>query len=143
MGNARFGVDTGPSLSTSDELDGSWGRRAAVPTPSAPHGPPRPRRRSQGATIGDLTAATGWLSHTARAAITGLRRGRHPPSVTDVAREDGLARLRATSGRLMADDRPAPVNRVANRNCEIILAIRFCEQLRFRPGDYLSERNRS
>ena len=30
-------------------------------------------RRSQGATIGDLTAATGWLPHTTRAAITGLR----------------------------------------------------------------------
>ena len=30
-------------------------------------------RRNQGATIGDLTAATGWLPHTTRAAITGLR----------------------------------------------------------------------
>ena len=30
-------------------------------------------RRSEGATIGDLTAATGWLPHTTRAAITGLR----------------------------------------------------------------------
>ena len=27
-----------------------------------------------GATIGDLTAATGWLEHTTRAALTGLRR---------------------------------------------------------------------
>ena len=30
-------------------------------------------RRNHGATIGDLTAATGWLPHTTRAAITGLR----------------------------------------------------------------------
>ena len=31
-------------------------------------------RRNKGATIGDLTAATGWLPHTTRAAITGLRK---------------------------------------------------------------------
>jgi hypothetical protein len=31
-------------------------------------------RRNQGATVGDLTAATGWLPHTTRAAITGLRK---------------------------------------------------------------------
>ena len=31
-------------------------------------------RRNNGATIGDLTAATGWLPHTTRAAITGLRK---------------------------------------------------------------------
>ena len=31
-------------------------------------------RRADGATIVDLTQATGWLAHTARAAITGLRK---------------------------------------------------------------------
>ena len=31
-------------------------------------------RRANGATIVDLTQATGWLAHTARAAITGLRK---------------------------------------------------------------------
>jgi hypothetical protein len=31
-------------------------------------------RRSDGATIVDLTGATGWLPHTARAALTGLRK---------------------------------------------------------------------
>jgi hypothetical protein len=31
-------------------------------------------RRADGATIGDLTRATGWLAHTTRAAITGLRK---------------------------------------------------------------------
>ena len=31
-------------------------------------------RRNNGATLGDLTAATGWLPHTTRAAITGLRK---------------------------------------------------------------------
>ena len=31
-------------------------------------------RREQGATIGDLIGATGWLPHTTRAALTGLRK---------------------------------------------------------------------
>jgi hypothetical protein len=31
-------------------------------------------RREQGATINDMMAATGWLPHTTRAALTGLRR---------------------------------------------------------------------
>ena len=31
-------------------------------------------RRADGATIVDLTQATGWLAHTTRAAITGLRK---------------------------------------------------------------------
>ena len=31
-------------------------------------------RRADGATIVDLTEATGWLAHTTRAAITGLRK---------------------------------------------------------------------
>jgi Protein of unknown function (DUF3489) len=33
--------------------------------------------RQQGATLADLTAATGWLPHTARAALTGLRQKGH------------------------------------------------------------------
>jgi len=35
-------------------------------------------RRDQGATINDLMAATGWLPHTTRAALTGLRRKGYP-----------------------------------------------------------------
>ena len=31
-------------------------------------------RRADGASIVDLTQATGWLAHTTRAAITGLRK---------------------------------------------------------------------
>lgn len=33
--------------------------------------------REQGATIGELIAATGWLPHTTRAALTGLRKKGH------------------------------------------------------------------
>lgn len=34
-------------------------------------------RREQGATLAELTEATGWLAHTARAALTGLRKKGH------------------------------------------------------------------
>jgi hypothetical protein len=34
-------------------------------------------QREEGATLGELTAATGWLPHTVRAALTGLRKRGH------------------------------------------------------------------
>jgi hypothetical protein len=34
-------------------------------------------RREQGATLAELVAATGWLPHTTRAALTGLRKKDH------------------------------------------------------------------
>lgn len=48
-----------------------------------------------GATLHELTSATGWLPHTARAAITGLRRRGH-----DVERQqvDGVSRYMLGSG---------------------------------------------
>ena len=56
-------------------------------------------QRDEGATIGDLIAATGWLPHTTRAALTGLRksgfavaRTRHPQTEASVYRiEDPTA----------------------------------------------------
>ncbi len=34
-------------------------------------------RRTEGATLGDIVEATGWLPHSARAALTGLRKEGH------------------------------------------------------------------
>ena len=56
----------------------------AIEPPAAPL-PPRTKtahvltmlRRDEGATLADLVAATGWLSHTTRAALTGLRKKGH------------------------------------------------------------------
>jgi hypothetical protein len=44
-------------------------------------------RRDQGATLPDLIAATGWLPHTTRAALTGLRKKGHAIAK---AKRDGL-----------------------------------------------------
>lgn len=54
-------------------------------SPSVPSGPKPSKigtvlallRRAEGATISDLTEATGWLAHTTRAALTGLRKKGH------------------------------------------------------------------
>ena len=45
--------------------------------------------REKGATLADITAATGWLPHTARAALTGLR---HKGYVLASSKENGGAR---------------------------------------------------
>jgi hypothetical protein len=41
-------------------------------------------QREGGATLGDLVAATGWLPHTTRAALTGLRKKGHAIGKTKV-----------------------------------------------------------
>lgn len=43
-------------------------------------------RRDEGATLAELVDATGWLPHTARAALTGLRKKGHP--ITKSSREN-------------------------------------------------------
>jgi hypothetical protein len=59
---------------------GSRSRRQATQIPGAPRAGTKLAgviallRRKNGASIDDLTATTGWLPHTARAALTGLRK---------------------------------------------------------------------
>lgn len=46
--------------------------------------------RTEGSTLDELVAATGWLPHTARAALTGLKKKGH---VVTSAKIDGAARI--------------------------------------------------
>lgn len=46
-------------------------------------------KRPEGATLDELVAATGWLPHTTRAAMTGLRKKGHRITRTKV---DGVSR---------------------------------------------------
>jgi hypothetical protein len=48
-------------------------------------------QRINGATLGDLVAATGWLPHTTRAALTGLRKKGHALTSDKL---DGVRRYR-------------------------------------------------
>ena len=62
---------------------------STVPVPDAAAAPPLPPKpsktaavlallqRGEGATLPELVAATGWLPHTTRAALTGLRKKGH------------------------------------------------------------------
>lgn len=52
-------------------------------------------KSKDGATLDDLTRATGWLPHTARAAMTGLRKKGHTIERTTV---DGVSRYAIVSG---------------------------------------------
>lgn len=51
--------------------------------------------RKQGATIDDLVKATGWLPHTTRAAMTGLRKKGH---AIERASVDGMSRYSIAAG---------------------------------------------
>ena len=52
-------------------------------------------RRPDGAALDELTAATGWQKHTARAALTGLKKKGHTIERT---KEDGVSRYRIVAG---------------------------------------------
>jgi hypothetical protein len=52
-------------------------------------------QRESGATLGDLVAATGWLPHTTRAALTGLRKKGHAIAKT---KADGVTTYSITGG---------------------------------------------
>ncbi|MEG3089211.1 DUF3489 domain-containing protein [Sphingomonas sp. PB4P5] len=74
-GNAAIGIAGGD-----DDSEG-----VAPPSPAQPDTPRVTKasavmallRREEGATLGDMIAATGWLPHTTRAALTGLRKKGH------------------------------------------------------------------
>jgi len=87
----EHGNDDGGLLESADELTAPLRSRVlkaplAEAIEPAPVGPSAPRtgsklarviellRRDHGATIDELIAATGWLAHTTRAALTGLRK---------------------------------------------------------------------
>lgn len=82
-GLAAIGVESEPAADETGE--------GAAPV-SAPSAPTKAAlvldllRHEQGATLAELIAATGWLPHTTRAALTGLRRKGH--SVERFKRED-------------------------------------------------------
>jgi hypothetical protein len=60
--------------------------------------------RDQGAILDEFVAATGWLPHTARAALSGLRKGSHP--ITGDRNEAGktVYRLTPQEGEASAHD---------------------------------------
>ena len=81
------GTDTQPAVepasAPSDAATPDPGAEAPmVPTPSSPNGKLgqvlEAISAAPGATLAEITALTRWLPHTARAAVTGLRRRGHP-----------------------------------------------------------------
>jgi hypothetical protein len=58
--------------------------------------------REGGASMDELTAATGWLPHTARAALSGLRKKGHV--ITRAKRADGASVYRIEAGSTVAEE---------------------------------------
>lgn len=87
-GDIRFGLfitDAGRAA-INIEPDGSGPVAAATPAPAPATSAPRQTkaalviellRRKQGATLAEMVEATGWLPHTTRAALTGLKKKGH------------------------------------------------------------------
>jgi hypothetical protein len=87
-------------------------RQAATPMSAAVNGaagsaaaPARPSKKSailallqrpQGAAIGDLTDATGWQTHSVRAALTGLRK--EGKELARIKNEGGVTHYRLAAG---------------------------------------------
>ncbi|MBY8825518.1 DUF3489 domain-containing protein [Sphingomonas colocasiae] len=86
-GDTRFGAiitDAGRAAINAEQQDGESGSEQVLP--KQPQLEPAPRvtkrsllidllKREGGATLDEMIAATGWLPHTTRAAMTGLRKG--------------------------------------------------------------------
>jgi hypothetical protein len=58
--------------------------------------------REGGASMDELTAATGWLPHTTRAALSGLRKKGH--AITRAKRADGASVYRIEAGSTVAEE---------------------------------------
>ena len=79
------GPETGEGAGQAQSDVASTSTPSANPSPTAPTSERRTKatlvldllRREQGATLPEMVDATGWLPHTTRAAITGLRKKGH------------------------------------------------------------------
>lgn len=85
-----------------DERSSPLGEHAAPQVPSESAGKPESKaarivalmQRAEGATLEEMVAATNWLSHTTRAAMTGLKRKGH--TITSI-KADGVRRYFAVA----------------------------------------------
>ena len=68
-------------------------------------------QRSEGATITNLIKATGWLPHSARAALTGLRKRGYAVARERIEDGDAIYRVGVTAARLAQFDEPEPNDR--------------------------------
>ena len=97
-GAKAIAVDEGSAPNEARKEESSPTRRGpagAAPSPSAPRDGSKLAlavgliRRDHGATLAELVAATGWLPHTTRAALTGLRKRGYAVTIDRTDKERG------------------------------------------------------
>ena len=88
-----------PRPTIADEIAGPTRTHRVEPTPAKPFSKSnlvlQMLQRSEGATIAQLVAATGWLPHTTRAALTGLKKKGHQVTSGKAEGEERLYRVAA------------------------------------------------
>lgn len=99
-GDLRYGAFITPAGLAAIGVEPAVAVADVAPEPAVAAEAPRPTkatlvldllRREQGATLAELVAATGWLPHTTRAALTGLRKKGH---AVDRERVGGVSHYR-------------------------------------------------
>lgn len=99
-GKQAIGIVT-PSASNAAQEDEVGQRSRAAPPPSSPRADSKQGKliellqRDAGASLDELVAATSWLPHTTRAALTGLRKKGHAIGKEKI---DGVTRYRIAAG---------------------------------------------
>lgn len=102
-GDVRYGLFITAAGKTAIGIDDETADNAATDFASPASAPPSPSKtsavikllqRDTGATTAELIAATGWLPHTMRAALTGLRKKGH---AIDRTKRDGATCYRITA----------------------------------------------
>lgn len=103
--------NTAAPIRTPADVSGDGAPTGHVATPSAPRQRTKLAQivallqRESGATLGELITATGWLPHTARAALTGLRRRGYAVTLDRSDSERGSSyRIPANAGGSSAKD---------------------------------------
>jgi hypothetical protein len=126
----REGTDLRVQLTTtgSEVVEATADIPAAAPSPSAPRGGTKLARvlellqRDCGATLEELIAATDWLPHTTRAALTGLRKRGCAVTIDRRDKERGstyrarLGETIETGGATGQSDAPAAVPALKSKN---------------------------
>ena len=100
-------------------------------------------QRGDGATLAELIAATGWLPHTTRAALTGLRKRGYTVGIDRADKVRGsVYRIYPVKWRKIAPRRTLKRHRLAKRHQIGPGAPRICEPVGRRDGDATKRKRR-
>ena len=145
----RVSVDPNPEPGSDRAAPVDKRNSGVASAPTSPRGGTKIARviellqRGDGATLAELVAATGWLPHTTRAALTGLRKRGYAVGIDRTARhEDRSIGSSRRKWRKIAPRRTLKRHRLAKRHQIGPGAPRVCEPVGRRDGDATKRKQR-